>query len=76
MPRPCAYVGWIAAKYKCIKFCGIIKRKKHVNDIWIHESLKYKYGIDISGVENVMQMQQEKCKKDTKAYSETTERWF
>jgi GH25 family lysozyme M1 (1,4-beta-N-acetylmuramidase) len=45
----CSYVGRNSAKYKCIKFCGILERKKYTNDICLmifemHANLKYKFG--------------------------------
>ena len=40
------YVSWNSVKYKCIKFCEILERKKYVNDIW-----NINLETDISGVE-------------------------
>ena len=47
--RSCTYVSRITIKYKCIKFCGILERKKYTNDICLmifemHANLKYKFG--------------------------------
>ena len=33
MSRSCTYACGNPTKYECIKFCGIFKREKHIDDI-------------------------------------------
>ena len=75
MPRSCAYVGRNATKYKCIKFCGIFKRKKYIDDIW--ETCKsevqiWKQTFLVSRI--LCRHSRKECEENPRVYTESIER--